>query len=254
MAFPTTIFGKLKDVYKTSATKVLPLGTRMVLPDGRVFRYAKNDSTELAKGKLCATCSQNAGDVIDMVLDAAIPVGDVSTVGVDKVSSVDWAADDFKEGYLYVNDAAGEGQIWQVKASAACGTSSGAAATITVEPESYCVTALTSSASKMGIVKNIYDDVRVKPALDGDTLLGVPVGVPIVTIAASRYFWIQTWGPCPVLTVGTLRVAEQAGIGTSTSGAVGAMGPTTGEAASYGRTIVLEATTDYSLIFLTIAP
>jgi len=188
-----------------------------------------------------------------MTCETATSTGDVSSISVGKTSSVDWSAGDFAEGYLYANDGTGQGQIWQIKTNAAS-ASSGATVAITLEPESVCVTALTTAGSKLGMVKNIYDDVRVKPALDGDTLLGVPVGVPIVTITASHYFWIQTWGPCPVLTAGTLRVAEQAGIGTSTSGASGALCPTTGAAASYGRCIVLEGAADYSLIFLTIAP
>jgi len=257
MAFPTTIFGKLKDIYKTSATKVLPLGTRMVLPDGRVFRYAKNGGTELDLGKICATCSQVAEDIKDIAPTAAVAVGDVSSISVGKSSCTNWSADDFKEGYLYAMDAAGQGQIWQIKANAACATSSGAGATVTLEPESYCVTALTTSASKLGIVKNIYDDVRVKPALGGATLLGVPVGVPIVTVAENRYFWIQTWGPCMVLDAGTLVSGEKAVIGSTTgAAAAGALCPSTGSAVtmSVGMAIASGADGNYSLVFLMIAP
>ena len=85
------------------------------------------------------------------------------------------------------------------------------------------------------------------------TLTGIPIGVAVSAIASASFGWLQTRGPCGVLTDDTVVVGNRVVV---PSAAAGAAGPETAVAANsaievtIGNVMVLAATTAWSTIFL----
>jgi hypothetical protein len=204
VSFDTTIWGKTSEIYKTSSTKRHMLGTRLVLPDGRVYRYAKCGGTALTIGRVCGAIAHNTGLDSDVKVTEARTTaqwddGDLTirilTTGSASDTSFNLTSDMYTDGYIWVNDEAGEGQILQIKEHGAeTATGSTAGIDITCYEEEVLTIALTT-ASQVGLLRNIYDGVRIHAAGVG---AGPAIGVAPIAVSASQYFWMQTWGPCPV--------------------------------------------------------
>ena len=151
-----------------------------------------------------------------------------------------------------INDGDGEGHAYKIKSPPAESTGSGSIV-ITLEDDDTIRVALTTS-SQAGLRVNLYEDLVVNPT----SATGVPVGVTPVAVDADAYFWLQTWGPAAVLTNGTIIVGKNVTPGASTAGSVD-VSPLNSVDASGQEPIVgvvsrVNATTEYSLVNLTIAP
>jgi len=275
MAFPTTIFGKTTDIYKESTTQHHPLGTRLVLGDGRVFRYAKNASTALAIGKLCASPVVLPDEDVDLEAEAAITTAarDATIIVTGSSSLFTVAANRFKEGYLNVNTGTGAGQVVQLKSNDAGGSSTGATVKVYFEDDNFLSVALDTSNSKIGLVQNPYDSVVVAPALAVVTTnhaVQRPAGVPPITVSLGSstpyYFWLQTWGACSVLMgAAAPAIGELVRQGGTSTGSAGSILPRIVSTSStlvgtkldlpqVGVVIAGDAAAEYALVFLTIAP
>ena len=80
------------------------------------------------------------------------------------------------------------------------------------------------------------------------TTTGATMGVTVVDMAATHFGWFAVSGPATVLTSGTLVVGNHA----VPLGAVGAVGPAAGDVIQViGTVMIVNVTTDYSLINLT---
>lgn len=197
-----------RDVRSTSTTKEQDLGTLGQTPDGRLYRYARAGAADLAPGKLCVAATQVAdNENIAVAAAAAVGAKQVSvTLGSTAVT-----ADQYEDGFLVVNDAAGEGIAYRIRANEA----GDAAATITVFLDEEVQVALTTS-SEVSLVLNPYADVVISAADQADA----PVGIPNVTIGDTEYGWIQTGGVCSALADEAITAGLALTIGSSTVGAV----------------------------------
>lgn len=248
MSFPTTIYGALGDRLVQTETQKLPLGTRLVLPDGRVFRYARAGASDLDIGKLMQECVVSSGHTKDRV-PAVAAIGATQVTITNATTAI--TAGMYAEGYLFINNEAGEGQICTIKSHAVAGATD--TCVITLEDEDALTVALTAS-SRVGLRKNLYKDIIVNPI----SATGVPIGVTPRSITAEWYGWLQTWGPCAVLTNGVLVLGKAIGPGGTTVGSVDVYPlnsvDASGQEPAIGWVMSVGATTEYSLVFLTIAP
>lgn len=241
MSFPTTIYGHLADRLTQTTDQKHPLGTRMVLPDGRVFRYARAGAVTLAIGKLMQESVVLTDHGVDMTATAA-DIGDKKVTAYLLTTAID--PNEYKEGYLFIDSGAGAGQVCTIKSHPA-GTAS-ADCEFTLEDEDALTVALTT-ASDIGLRLNPYDGVLVMPT----SLTGIPVGVTPIAVTTPNYFWLQTWGPAAVLTAGDVLVGNNVVPLTT----VGAVGPSTSHLLPVVGTVMsVASSTEYSLVFLTIAP
>jgi len=249
MGFTGTIYGPMAGWLTPTSAQRLPLGTRMVTADGRVYRYAKAGALDLAIGKLMQECVVATDHLKDLVPAAAV-IG-ATAVTLTNGASTTITADLYKEGYLFVNNEAGEGQICKIKSHPAIAVN--VAGVITLEDEDALTVALTT-ASRIGLRKNAYDGALINPT----TATGIPIGVTPGAIAATRYGWLQTWGPCNVLTNGAVLVGKTVSPGGTTPGSVDVYplnsGDNNGQEPVVGYVMSVGATTEYSLVFLTLAP
>lgn len=278
MGFPLNIPLSGADILTTTSDKRHPFGTRGVTRDGRSFRYARNGTTALIPGlvvqssvpvneellldtgttKMKANSSQ-----IRLIASATSPFGDTSVVV------------NYDDGYIWAygsNTAKGAAHYVQIKSH-----SKGLTATknvlITfdlVEGDAFYshLDTFGTTAAKFGLIRNPYDKVVVKPA---STLTSIVVGVPVRPVAASYYFWLQTWGPCPVrANAVATKIGRPVGVDTGTAvGRVQGLNTTkntsavsaliTYEAlqhiiAGVGVQMLVAVSGEYRMINLTIAP
>jgi len=210
MAFPTTVYGKYGwEKLETSAQRH-KLGTRMELPDGRIFYYAKNSSAAITNaGKIVDGIAAVAAHDMDVAATAAHSAGD-TTISIE-VPTTDLTKDKYKDGYLICNDGPGQGEVYRIKSHPAHDASDDNTVIMTLDDEDGIVTALTT-ASLFGLVHNPYTDVKV---IDGDgTMTTGPLGVTCMPVTASYYCWIQTSGVASVLSGAAVAVVGDA-IGVS---------------------------------------
>ena len=249
MSFPNTIYGKAGWEKTQTSDQRHKLGTRMALADGRVFRYAKDSGAGIAAGRLVQAPATDAADDMDLAWSAGGAVGGTT---VTTGTSLTITKDQYKEGWLYVNDDAGEGCIYPIKSNTA--VTSAAGCVFTIDEEDGFAIALTSTSSLFGVLYNIYDSVIVQPT----TITNAAVGVSPTTMTASYYGWIQTWGPCALLNTGTSWVVGDQ-LASGETGAAGAAilldssGAPDNQSIGYSMYIV-PADADFGFMMLTIAP
>jgi hypothetical protein len=254
MAFPLTVnlaYGMEK--VETSGQKH-KLGTRAVTPDGRVFYYAQEDGTAISTaGLIVDNVAVVAAHDMDVPTTAAHSVGD-TTISIE-VPTTDLTANQYKDGYMVINDGPGQGEVYRIKSHPAHDASDDNTVIFTIDEEDGIRTALTT-ASLWGVFYNPYSAIKL---IDGDGAQTTgPLGVTTIPITASYYCWIQTAGIASVLVSGTTamtlgdaievsQVSGQSGAATlyDSSGATDLM--------PIGTAIgIASVSTDYQLVMLSI--
>jgi len=246
MGFPNEIHGSWGDEKVASTTKKNPLGARMILPDGRVFRYSKAGE-ELGPGKVCMQAAGVANHDMDLVTTAAAVGAGTVTVTLGATAAT---KDQYADGYLYVNSTAGYGHIYRIASNPA--TAKSTAMVVTLENGDEIAVALTAS-SETGLMANPYSAVEVMDENDVD---GRPLGVAATLIASGSYGWLQTWGEACVLVeegVAACVLGQAVAMGAAVDGAVELAA---GDVIPYIGILALIATAaaDYGVVYLTISP
>ena len=196
-------------VTSTTESRGVTLGTKGLMPDGRVFRYSKAGEA-ITAGLMCQNSIAIANHDMDLVTAAAAAgaTSIVSTLGGTAVT-----ADQYKGGTLYVNDGAGEGQTFRIATHAA--VSSSGDFTVPFEGKQTVKTALTAS-SLTGLKANPYNGTLIY----NTTPDGIPTGFTPTDVASGAYFWQQTYGDAAVFAQGTMVLGQCVVPSTNTTGAV----------------------------------
>lgn len=227
-------------LFDVSATALERVGTIRTLDDGRKFAYAKNGAVALVAGKLCQSAAPVANH-LNIAVAAAAAVDD-STITVT-LGATAASVNDYQNGFLHTNDAAGEGFIYKVKSHPAANASASLVLTL-YDKVRFALT----TASEATLTKHPEKDVILCPT----TLTSQPIGVPVVDVAIDNFFWIQGAGPCAVLTDGVVVVGETVVASNGVAGAVEDFVPGTSLSAIVGSVLRVNADTEYSLINLAI--
>lgn len=242
MALPNIAFGGNGSQFVVGTAKTSPLGTAMYFADGRKFRFGKAAATQIATGKLCQQ-TLNDANFDELVVPTARAVGDTTitlTTGSTAVTK-----DQLVDGWINVEDDAGEGYLYSVAGNDAAATT----ATLTVRLNEPLQVAWTTSTT-VGIFQSPFAAVIVHPSPATAMLIGVTPRV----VPASNYAWFQTWGPASVTVEGTHVINE--GVIDSAS-ADGAAAPTASTAAGeenyVGIVMEVAATTEHGIVWLKIS-
>jgi hypothetical protein len=193
--------------YVEAAGQEFPLGS--VMKSGRnEFIYNKNGSSALA----IATPIQGAARVHaeqddDIVVGAAAAIGDfevelTSTANLD--NSPNNTANEFRDGYLVVNDEAGEGQMFRIKSNDALSTTDNATFTL-YDPLTIALT----TSSQVGIVRC----PNYRTVLTGAALTAPFMGVTLIPITASYFFWSKIKGVAPIVAHAAIAVGAAVAVG-----------------------------------------
>jgi hypothetical protein len=181
-------------IHDTATVQGVPLGDELALRQ-RVYRYAKNGVIPLNPGEVVQTARPNDAHS-NMTCAAAAAGTKIITVTMDQ----NVIANEYKDGYIYINDEAGEGFVYDVVSHlGAVVTEPTDAVTAQVTLRDPLVVALTTS-SQATLVQNLYSGVTPTWGEPPNIIAGV---VPI-TVAANAYFWCQVRGPAAVKQEGGL--------------------------------------------------
>ena len=192
-----TIYGDPGDEKVTGTTKLHAFGTRMMIGGDRVFKYGGiSDAGAVGAGKIVQAAVPHAGHDMDLVIPTAISVGDKSITVT--TTATDVIKDFYADGYVYINDGAGEGHTYKILGNAALDYSDSAALTLNFYDGDTCAEAIDTSALA-GVFQNPYSNQVVSTAGAHNARTGVITGVCATEMTASYYGWFQTWGPAAVL-------------------------------------------------------
>lgn len=240
-------------IYEESVTQNAKVGTRMDLGDGRVFYYAKNSSaaTNLVAGKLISTPVIATQKCTTLLAEVAVGEKEVQITGAG-VGAV--TADMYAEGYLYTPTAAdtGSGQTYKIRGNEAFATSG--TGSIFLYDGVYTVLATTVDVI---VTASIFSGVILTP---DDVIF--TLGVSLIPVNTSYYFWIQTWGPVAVLAgdstgVATTERCLTPDVAAETDGAHACVAGSAPGAQNIGYHI-FDSTdvvdTEYHLVYLTCLP
>ena len=187
-------------LYETSTVKQPDYypGDRVVLPDGRAFRYAKatNIVTSHYQGvKFWAELGDGVGYVLPQQAQA---VGDNTL----KIAAAGKTLDELRGGYVIVHThTAYDDQFRGILGNTVTDSSGNIVLTLDAS-----FTVAITTAFGVETYPNPYDSVRSRGAggPGGDRYSSV-AGMPaVLTTVADQYLWLQTWGPCWVNPQGIL--------------------------------------------------
>jgi hypothetical protein len=223
------------DPFTSGTSQLFPLGSRLLYGNTVYGRLA---AAAVTAGK-CVTHAASIAHHFDLTPTAGVAAGETA-ISVE-TAGTDITLNQYANGYLYVNDAAGEGQMLRIKSNPAHDHSADPSIVITCYDD--LATAITTS-SRITLIP----DPRSAQIVQAATTTGATLGVTVVDMAASAYGWFSVSGPATVLTSGTLVVGNHA----VPLGAAGAVGPAAGDVIQViGTVMIVNVTTDYSLINLT---
>jgi hypothetical protein len=256
MAFPVEIQGSFGDEKKTTSAKKNRIGARMGLGDGSEFVYAVAGEA-ITAGKVTMQAQTASDHIKDLAVAAAVSSGatqltvtnggSTAIVASSSYTGTGTTVGDYEDGYIFVNDAAGEGQMWSIKNHSIAAT--GATITINLYDTDKVSTALTTS-SEVGLIKNPQNSVEVWDVNDID---GIVAGVPRADVTSGYYFWNQVKGAATVLTNGTVVLGKNVMTGSSTDGSVDVVADDSSAEFIIGGVIGVAATTEYSAVWLNIS-
>ena len=239
---PKTMY--VQGLFQESLVALERLGTCRVLEDGRAFQYAENGGAGLAAGKLNQCVAPDAEFNNELVAVAAA-IGDRKIQLTPGTSTA--VLNLFKDGYLHINDAAGKGHMYKVKAHPA--VTSATAFWITLYD---AIRVALTTSSEWTLTVNQQKHLIISPT----TLTGSIAGVAPIAVTADYFFWNQVRGPASVLAHDTLVIGDNVVPSMQNTPVAGAVEQST-EALSIatvvGKVIHVGASTEYALIDLCIA-
>ena len=184
--------------YESSVVQRWPLGTKLTY-GLQTFRYAKNGGVAGAPGKLYQSVVPLAGHITEVIGEPAIGALTIDfTPAV--VTTDDLAKDQLADGFIYIDaTGVGLGQMYRIKSHPAI-----VGAVLGVLTLWDAIRVAPAAAQTGTVYHNPYRNVIIHPSPPTAHRVGVwPRAVPI-----NEYAWIQTGGPAPVLTAGTVVIGE----------------------------------------------
>ena len=195
---------------ETGATRLVEVGFALRQDStGRSWRYSLAGAGTLGRGKLAVSSTVDAQRV-DLSFATAPAIGDKKvkvTIGTGNA-----AANDYRDGWLNVQDGTGEGRAYPIEGHPAI-TASTAGFFYLKEPID---TAGALAETNVDLQKNFYDGVVISVIDQLDPM----AGVPNVAITLAEYGWVQTYGPCAVWFDEIVAIGASLTAGTSIAGSL----------------------------------
>lgn len=241
-----------QSIYVWGSTQQHDLGTRGIMPDGRVFYYSANRGSAIDAGVLVQG-NQISVDFDDLATNTAVK-GDL-TVNVTPVGSATYTANQLAGGFLSINSGTtGAGRQYKIMSHPA--TTAATAFDITlwdpIADEDF------NANTTATVVPNPYSsvallDVSASRWAVGATTVDVPAGSTTV-----QYGWIQTWGVATVLADVAGDIVGHLIVGGAAAGTDGSFIGLVDAAADIDHVVGVNLFTtvadDYQPVILTIMP
>lgn len=207
--------------------------------DGRIYRYGQAGAVTLAPGKINVTPARVANHA-NRTLATGSAVGSFTVlvpVGATAVTQ-----DQYKDGYLTVNDGTAEGITYLVEGNTAAASSG----TTTVSLADPIKVALTSG-SDVTLDVNPCASLIVSPS----AVAHQPQGVNNVSVTAANFGWFQVSGYCSTLSDGIITKGAGAILSDAVAGAV-EIEVAASVTSRVGTAVEATVDTEYSLLNLSL--
>ncbi len=241
-----------RDIWTPTVDKKFPLGALAESRDGRRWRYQEEAGNGLAIAVLCQSAAADTDAEYEVQTNnPSIWVAEAKIITVTSTATI--AVHEFIDGYIYVPDGTGQGNMYTVKDNkvSTANATTGFDTVFEIADQGGIRTAIVA-ASDVTLWKNKFKDTIIFPT----DPTGPCTGVTMTAITAGYFFWGQTRGYCPVLEGSeTTVIGDIVAAGTNTAGATGLPD---GAASMEGDVLIgyvakaSAATSDYGIIDLTI--
>lgn len=209
---PVKTTGFRQGLKVVSTTQKERLGTLRILEDGRKFRYAKAGGA-LVAGKATVAAAIAAAH-IDATVAAVNSTNTQVTLTITAGTAI--AENALAGGYLQVNDATLEGNVYRIDSNTAL-AADGTAMTLSLADRMGAYDATT----QVTLVHNPWSGVT-HSTTEESLFTGIPAAA---AVASGSFFWAQTGGPSSALIAGTPAVGSMLTL-SSTAGALAAINAT----------------------------
>ena len=220
---PGTYFGPFNEQYSTYAAETgkncgrWPLGHRLILPDGRIYRFALNDGTVEVAGNLYQSIAPVTTHA-ECVVSTVPAIGDTTIAAT--LGATLAAVDIYSEGIVHTNKVTGLGYAYRIKRAVSAEAAHAAVdasgiITVNLAPGEK-VQVAGAATTEVTFTRNRFHSTIIHPSPPTAMLAGVSPGV----CAASRYYWQQVHGEAAVLADGTLLVGNMVQASITVDGAV----------------------------------
>jgi hypothetical protein len=188
---PATIF--VQGLYEESATKKQKLGTKRVLDDGRVYRYASITAAAIAAGLLVSKVQTPVASTI-AAADAAI-----NLVGEKEITltTAGATANLYEDGWIVLSAGTGLGEMYKVRGNTATGNPSTGRASFQLY-DALRTTHVTATTT-VNLYQSPYKNLLINPAVadqdatTNETAMGATI-MACGNATAVSYLWLQTSG------------------------------------------------------------
>ena len=249
MSFPNILHIAEEEVFNSYTTENVPVGSKAVLSDGRVFRFSENGADALVAGNVHSGVVPHTDFTDEAVATLAAGVTVLTGVGSTNTNVV---ANLLKYGYVYSDSATAANfmPMHRIKSNTLIPAGS-ATGTITL----FTPLALPiAAAGTISYFRNPWRDVIIAAA----GTVALCTGVAPIALAADAFGWLQTQGPCAVAYNST--TTALAAVGDPVANPVNVAGAVDGMAAGTAETNqiigyvlgVVQADTEMTAVFLTI--
>lgn len=221
-------------IYETSSTQKAPMGFKLEMNDGRIFRYCKAGASNLTAGYINQGPALNQYDE-DCVVYVAAAVGDDHIHLTNHASGAAKTQDCLADGFITVSAGSNQlGRTYKIKGNSAAA----AAGELIVYLYDPLITAI-STTSTVTFAYCPYVGVVVEAATNR------PMVANIIPVTANYYFWGQSRGICGVISSGTITAGDDLQVA---SGAVAVIAETT--ESRVGMALVAGDSGDSCLVWL----
>ena len=192
---PSQLYAESNLFNPTSGQKHM-LGLIYELDDGRMFRYCKNSSAAVITRARMAAGEAPPSQLEEIAQTAQATAANSIIFDVLVATGNSVSDGDLVDGYLWVSSSDSDGSTIGDSYIIKSNTWSTEDTILTLEiADEGGIRQAISATDDIGIVKNRFRDVVVKPA----SLASAVVGIPLVDVPISYHFWAQFRGVAPVL-------------------------------------------------------
>ena len=201
-------------LYAESSTPTYPIGEKLELSDGRVFRYGKTAAAIAAGLLVSQDISATAQVETDNIVIAAANGFDPAAGSAQlQITLASITKDQFAGALLQTTDDAGEGYQYRIKSNSATD------ATTSGKVDIYLFDAIVvtlTTATDIAIVGGLwYDVVGATAATDY-----IIAGVTPIAFTSGYYGWLQTAGIATILSDTAIAIGDNLTLSDGTAGAV----------------------------------
>lgn len=186
MGFPNTINGSEERIFDDLVNEDVPVGSKMVLADGRLFRFSENAGTALVVGSVNQGAVPSTNTTTEVIDTLAAGVTILTGVGATAGAQ---APDLLKYGYIYTDNAV---TLPAMRIKSNANIASGGTGNVTLFTKTPTAIAAGNTVSYF---VNPWRDVIIHDS----PATAVYTGVCKTALTADQFGWLQTAGPCSVL-------------------------------------------------------